>query len=231
MIKTTKKSGWIKLGSSPSGSNLPISKKKLNKGRSWAQITSSGIKTKIKISKVSLKVDIDFKVRADDFEKMYPDIYTSVVNLKGSKIRIKKESPSVRAPVNIEVHIDVKRELVDRIYPDILIVLINFMNLGNYLDYVSNSDLYNKSLLNSPFLKYLEVYFPDERKYLIENKSVVLRTHRKLDPKSSYLIYEIHQILYPEYYEDEGVYEDVEENKYPNEYEIEDVFPDESELF
>lgn len=212
-------SGWIKLGSSPRRSNSSISKEKLNKGRSWAQLARGGIKTEAVATqrgKESLVVDIDFKVKGNDFEKVYPDIYTSVVNIQGSKIKIKKESSRSSALVNVEVHVDVKKGVVGRIYPDILIMLINFMDLRSYLNFASGSGLYSMSLLNSPFIKYLQIYFPEEYKYLIENKDIVLQRHRDLNKKSSYLIYEIHKILYPDYYDY------LDEDEYPNEYETED---------
>lgn len=196
------KSGWIRLGSGSLRDDLTVSKRELNKGLNWAQLVGKNVKTEVKIydkSKVLLTVDINFKVKEHNLEKVYPKIYTSLASLGSSEVKINKESSSI----NIGVHINVQKKLADRIYPDILIMLIGYMDIKSYLNFISGNDLDDMSLLNGPYIKYLKTYSPGEYEHIVENRDVVLQTHRNLDPKSSSLIYEIHRILNPEYYEDE----------------------------
>jgi len=121
-------------------------------------------------------------------------------------------------PVEVDIKLKIPLNSLDKIYPDVLITLMQFMDEKSYLSFTASSDsLEDMSLTNIPFLNYIKRYkSKKEFQNIINQKKTYLKKLKGLE--QNYLYYTIHKELYPYYYytkEEEEEFE--EEEKYTKE--------------
>lgn len=117
----------------------------------------------------------------------------------------KTRSETKKSPKKDIIEVNIKMELnpniFKEIYPDILFNLMKFMDEESYLNFTSVDErIEDMSLKNTSFLYYLQQYHPIEYQKVLENEKLYMSKVKHIDLKYKY--YEIHKLLYPDYYEE-----------------------------
>ncbi len=155
----------------------------MKKGRGLVRLSKTGIPVK-KVHDWSKLVKTEFKV-------------------------LKAKSKTKVDVISLNIEMKITPSAISKIYPDILVQMMPFMDEKSYLNFVAvNSRMEEMSLKNSTFLEFLRNYRPNEYRDVLNSEKMF----KNISPK--YIYYEIHKELYPDYYyvdEDGTGYETGEE--------------------
>ena len=127
---------------------------------------------------------------------------------KWSSLITKEERVKIKKPIKIN-KIDktneiilIPKNIVDLMYPDILVSLMKYTDEKDYLNFViTHYKFIEYSFRNSVYQEYLKLYYPNEYLNILNNLKFYKTKVLNLDPK--YIYYDIHYEMYPEHFEEE----------------------------
>lgn len=130
--------------------------------------------------------------------------------------------PTTQAkPIEINIQLKIPPSHIEKIYPDILIVMMPYMDEKTYLAFTSATEkLEDLALINITFLEYLKRYRPKKELDTVIGQIKTYRTKVK-GFERGYDYYDIHQDIYPEHYLTEAeIKEFKEEQRYNREEDV-----------